>query len=104
MTSLVHRCTDKPARLSVPAPARPSQPTAVHDYFAQDAADRCAKLFPRQREVLVLIGKGLDHHEIGAAMGISFHTVCEHRTSIYRALGVNGAVEAAVLATKAGWL
>lgn len=102
MTGLVHRCADKPARLSVAAPARPTQPDAARGYFAQDAADRCEALARRQREVLVLLSKGFGNREIAAALGISPNVVREHKQAVYKVLEVCGAVEAAVLAAKAG--
>ena len=104
MTSVIHRCMDKPARLSVPVPVpRPAQyAIASSSYFSLDAHDRCAALPARQRETLLLMSKGLDQHGIAAAMDISVHTVREYKQRVLKALEVNSAVEAAVLAAKAG--
>jgi DNA-binding NarL/FixJ family response regulator len=102
MTSIIHRCMDKPARLSVPVPRPAEKLSPAGTYFALDAHDRCARLHPRQREVLTLLSKGLDQNEIATAMGISVNTVREHRQDVFKALEVNSSVEAAVLAAKAG--
>ena len=98
MTGLIHRCADKPARLTVPV-AKPAPPEILISGYAHDL---CARLHPRQRELLTLLSKGLDQSEIAAAMGISVHTVREHKQRVYLLLEVNTAVEAAVLAAKAG--
>jgi DNA-binding NarL/FixJ family response regulator len=102
MTNLVHRCADKPARLSVPVPRPAKKISSAGTFFALDAHDRCERLHPRQRELLTLLSKGLDQRQIADAMGISVHTVREHKQRVYLLLEVNSAVEAAVLAAKAG--
>ena len=43
----------------------------------------------REMEILQLIGKALDNHEIGAQLFISHQTVSVHRKNIMRKLGVN---------------
>lgn len=96
MTSLIHICSDSHPRMMA------SPPAGAIGYFAQDAADRCARLRPRQREVLVLMCKSLDQNEIAAALGISVNTAREHKAAMYRALEVHSAIEAAILAAKAG--
>lgn len=101
MTRIIHRCDDTRAKLSVPV--LPQQPPAcARGYWAQDAADRCDKLFPRQLETLTLLSKGLTNREIAAAMGISVYTVRETLQVVYKKLDVSCMVEAAVLAAKAG--
>lgn len=102
MTSTIHRCSDKPARLSVPVPRPAEKINSVGTYFSMDAHDRCARLHPRQREVLTLLSKGLDQQQIAAALGIAVNTVREHKQDVFKTLEVNSAVEAAVLAAKAG--
>lgn len=96
--NIIHRCAATLARKEAPARQEPERAS----YFAADAHERCSKLFPRQRDVLQLLSKGLDQGEIAAAMGISVHTVREHKQIVFRVLEVNSAVEAAVLAAKAG--
>ena len=98
MTNLVHRCGDKPARSAVPI----AKPAPLEILVSGYAHDLCARLHPRQRELLTLLSKGLDQRQIADAMGISVHTAREHRQRVYLLLEVNSAVEAAVLAAKAG--
>ncbi len=62
------------------------------------------ELTMRQREVLILVGKGLPDREVGRYLGISCLTVNEHMRHIFRKLGVNTRVEAAVWACKQGML
>lgn len=56
-------------------------------------ADRPAAQFDgftaREREVLVLIGRGATDEEIGSALGLARNTVRNHVAAIYRKLGVN---------------
>jgi DNA-binding NarL/FixJ family response regulator len=49
-----------------------------------------SRLSPRQLEVLMLIGKGLDSAQIAERLGISFATAQTHRRQITRRLGVKG--------------
>ena len=50
----------------------------------------------------MLLSKGFGNSEIAAALGISPNVVREHKQAVYKVLEVCGAVEAAVLAAKAG--
>ena len=93
MTNLIHRCSDSPPR-QPPPPAR--------GYFAQDAAERCARLTPRQREVLTLLCQGMRQQPIADLLGISVDVVHEHHKKLYATLDVRTGAEAAVLAAKAG--
>lgn len=86
------------------APPPPKNKAADLSFFVQDAADRCGRLHKRQKEILVLIGKNLDQQEISTHLGISVNTVRECKQVIYQKLEVNSAIEAVVLATKAGLL
>lgn len=61
-------------------------------------------LTEREKEVLVLAGKGMPGPEIARLLGMSLWTVNAHLKSIYTKLGVSGRVEAAVWAAKQGWL
>lgn len=49
-----------------------------------------SSLSPRQREVLLLIGEGLDSAEIAEQLGISFATAQTHRRQITSRLGLKG--------------
>lgn len=68
----------------------------------REASTLMAQLSPRERDVIVLAGKGLTNVEIGAALDISSSTVNEHQKSAFRKLDVHNRTEAAVIATKAG--
>jgi DNA-binding NarL/FixJ family response regulator len=46
-------------------------------------------LTPREREVVQLLAEGKSNKEIGAALGVSVHTVETHRSNIMRKLGAN---------------
>ena len=54
----------------------------------------------RQREVLDLLVEGLSNKEIAARLDVSPKTVMHHTMAIYRALGVRGRAEAAVVAIR----
>lgn len=63
-----------------------------------------SELSEREREVLILVGKGCSDPEVGRLLGISRHTVSTHLRVIFRRLDVSTRVEAAVWACKQGWL
>lgn len=58
--------------------------TSYKDAFAEKHG-----LTHREIEILQLIGKALDNHEIGSQLFISHQTVSVHRKNIMRKLGVN---------------
>ena len=60
------------------------------------------KLSARELEVLVLTSKGLSCAEIGEQISLSGFGVNDVRRRIFAKLGVHTAVEAAVIAAKAG--
>ena len=62
-----------------------------------------AFLSPREKEVLLLIGDGLQNKEIAARLGISHKTVEFQKTRLYKKLGVTGAVEAVRFAMREGY-
>lgn len=61
-------------------------------------------LSPRERELLVLIAKGLTYRECGALLGVSINTVRTHIRSIYEKLHASNKAEAVMLAMKEGWI
>ncbi len=56
----------------------------------------------REVEVLKLIMKGLNNHEISSKLFISNHTTKAHVASIYKKLGVSNRVQATIKAIKFG--
>lgn len=61
-------------------------------------------LTKREREVLILVGKGFTNAEIGRLLSRSPHTIGSHMKVITKRLDVNSRVEAAVWACRQGWL
>jgi len=61
-------------------------------------------LSPREREILVQLGRGLSNIQIGAAMFLSPATVKAHISTILGKLDVDGRVQAALVAERAGLL
>ena len=55
------------------------------------AAIDCSNLTTREREVLVLIGRGLTTAAIADSLGIALRTAETHRNNICRKLGLSGA-------------
>jgi DNA-binding CsgD family transcriptional regulator len=63
-----------------------------------------AKLTARERDVAVLLSRGVSRAEVGRELGISPHTVTEFTRRIYRKLGVNNRARlAAKLAAAPGF-
>lgn len=69
---------------------------------APDYEEAIAKLTPREREVLALIGKGLSNREIGEHLIISEKTAKTHVANLLRRVGVKDRVAAAIYAVRAG--
>lgn len=61
---------------------------------------RIAALSPREREVITLIGEGLNNKKIAERLKISETTVRHHLTSIFAKLGVSDRLELLVYAYK----
>ena len=61
-------------------------------------------LFQREREVLNLVTKGYNFHEIASLLAVSSHTVMTYVKRIYRKLQVNSKTEAVYEARKMGLL
>ena len=66
------------------------------------AAARLTELTPREREVLVEVGRGGSNAEIGAALYMSEATVKAHVSSVLTKLGCANRVQVAILAHDAG--
>ncbi len=59
-------------------------------------------LTDREREVLALVAEGLPNKQIGRRLDISEKTVKAHLTSVFRAIGVNDRMQAALWARRNG--
>lgn len=71
---------------------------------AEKPAPDASPLSEREAEILKLIAKGLSFADVGAALGISAHTVVTHVKKIYRKLSVHSRGEAVFEATQLGLL
>lgn len=90
-------------------------PASVRHVFAHVAADpvvtqrrqtaqRLATLTERERQIAVLVARGLSNAEVARALFVSEATVKSHLGSALSRLGCTNRVELAVLAERAGWL
>lgn len=77
-------------------------PTDPREYLAQEPRRLVAALTDRQRAVLLMLARDFQQKDMAAALGLSIHTVRAHRADLYRALGVQTAVGATVVAFRAG--
>lgn len=86
-------------------------PQSVPQVFAQVGGNGAAQagaraavdaLSDRERDVVRLVGEGLSNQQIGAQLYVGEATVKTHLASAQRKLGVEGRVQVAVLASKAG--
>jgi DNA-binding NarL/FixJ family response regulator len=71
---------------------------------ADEPAAQGSPLSERETEILQLVAKGLSFAEVGAALGISSHTVVAHVKKIYRKLSVHSRGEAVFEAGQLGLL
>jgi DNA-binding CsgD family transcriptional regulator len=62
-----------------------------------------AQLTERERELLELLARGLDNHQIAAHLEISEKTVRNHVSNVFAKLGVESRAQAIVLAIEAGF-
>jgi DNA-binding NarL/FixJ family response regulator len=77
------------------------------EYFGRDIASIIYRIYvskkkttevsdeftAREREIIVLCREGLQSKEIAARLDISFHTVNNHKKSIFHKLGINNTME-----------
>jgi DNA-binding NarL/FixJ family response regulator len=61
-------------------------------------------LTPRERDVLLLMGQGMDPHAIAASLGISLHTCRGYQKAIMGKLDAHSQLEVVVVATRRGLL
>lgn len=78
---------------------------ALHAFLPRSAAEEgaFADLTERERELVDLIARGLDNHQIAAHLAISEKTVRNHVSSIFAKLGVESRAQAIVVARDAGY-
>ena len=62
------------------------------------------ELTERQRDVLALMGQGLDPHAISVELGISVHTARGYLKALMRKLGAHSQLEVLVISTRMGLL
>jgi DNA-binding NarL/FixJ family response regulator len=77
----------------------------VESYVTKPAprdADELDELTPREREVVLLVAKGLSNVEVGERLFLSEATVKTHLTSILRKLGLRDRTQLVVLAYERG--
>ncbi|MEV6521661.1 response regulator transcription factor [Longispora sp. NPDC051575] len=60
-------------------------------------------LTDRERQVLVLVARGLSNRQVGRELGISQNTAGVHVSRILAKLGAASRTEAAAVAHRAGW-
>jgi DNA-binding NarL/FixJ family response regulator len=65
-------------------------------------ATKTARLTEREKHVLQAIADGFSSKEISARLGISVHTVVNHRTRLMKKTGLRGAAQLARYATQIG--
>ena len=68
------------------------------------APERRMPLSDTQLEIVRLISSGLSNREIAARVHLSENTIKSHVQEVFRKLGVDNRVEAAVRASQEGWL
>lgn len=68
----------------------------------QKAQERLADLTTRERELLNLLAKGLDNHEIAEAACLSRKTIRNYLSALYAKLGVENRTQAVLLLNQAG--
>ena len=78
------------------------QTEALMPWFQDEARQLMRRLNRPERDVILLLAKGLSIREVGDFLDMPMNTAADHRRNSFRKLEVNSAVEAAVLATKAG--
>ena len=65
--------------------------------------DALGALTARERELLELLARGLDNHQIAAHLELSEKTVRNHVSSVFTKLGVESRAQAIVVAREAGY-
>jgi two-component system, NarL family, response regulator LiaR len=74
----------------------------VETLAADDGQEPLDRLTPREREVLILIGRGFSNKRIAGELELSEKTVKTHVGHVLAKLGVSDRTQAAVVAVRAG--
>jgi DNA-binding NarL/FixJ family response regulator len=74
----------------------------VETLAADEGRQPLDRLTPREREVLVLIGRGFSNKRIAAELGLAEKTVKTHVGHVLAKLGVTDRTQAAVVAVRSG--
>ncbi len=61
-----------------------------------------APLTPREREILVLVGRGRSNRDIATVLGVAERTVTMHLTNTFSKIGVSSRTQAALWAVREG--
>lgn len=69
-----------------------------------DAGDDSPQLTPREREVLVLVARGMMNKQIADRLGIGLTTVISHRRNIIRKLGIRSVSGLTMYAVMRGYV
>jgi DNA-binding NarL/FixJ family response regulator len=75
----------------------------IRERRSSDLLNRYADLSRREREIVGLLARGLDHRGIAATLVISPQTARTHIQKVLTKLGVHSRIEAAALAIEQGW-
>ena len=80
--------------------ARSMLPSLFRHLIHEDTDDPLDQLSVREREVLALMGQGLNNAKIAAGLGISPNTVRTHVQNVLAKLGMHSKLEAVTYATR----
>ena len=97
----LHRGIEAAARGEAPLTPRAAAELLAARGTSPGAA---ANLSTREREVLLLVGKGMANKQIARRLGISEKTVKGHLTNVFHAIGVADRTQAALWAARHGLL
>jgi DNA-binding NarL/FixJ family response regulator len=81
-----------------------ARPGGAQDHRAPSGGSAEAPLTPREHEVLLLLGRGLDPTSIARELGLSVHTARGHVKRILAKLGAHSQLEAVIIGVRLGLL